>query len=75
MAKRKGEREREGPPYPRGGWGRREGSCLLLNVSTILLCLPRALVKRHDLLEKKVERAEGVLSAKAEAKETIQREV
>ena len=35
----------------------------------------RAMVKRHDMLEKKVERAEITLSAKAEAKATIQREV
>ena len=32
-------------------------------------------MKRHDLLEKKVEKAESILSAKAEAKETVQREV
>ena len=32
-------------------------------------------MKRHDLLERKVEKAESTLSAKAEAKETVQREV
>lgn len=35
----------------------------------------RAMVRRHDLLEKKLERAETNLSAKAEAKATVQREV
>ena len=35
----------------------------------------RGMVRRHDLLEKRLERAESTLSAKAEAKATVQREV
>ena len=32
-------------------------------------------MRRHDLLEKKLDRAENNLSSKAEAKATVQREV
>ena len=33
------------------------------------------MVKRHDLLEKRLERAESTLSTKSETKATVQREV
>ena len=52
-----------------------EFSCLASVLCTCFSRIYRAMVKRHDLLEKKLERAESTLSAKAEAKATIQREV
>ena len=39
-----------------------------------MLCV-RAMVRRHDVLERKLEKAESTLSAKAETKATVQREV
>ncbi|CAI8011192.1 hypothetical protein GBAR_LOCUS7261 [Geodia barretti] len=35
----------------------------------------RGMVKRHDILEKRLERAESALSTKSETKATVQREV